>query len=162
MKVFSIIGLLCGNKTEITFFSLKFINFFKWHSSDFFSRFFDTHKNVNNTFIISHSFLHFRKRTFIDNSRSNGYFFFFFFLFTASRMQNLKTFHLFTFFSRDILATKPAARSLKPFCLWMCATWNTRTRVHTRGCVSSCQFHQHFTSSFCGDIFVPKNYKAKL
>jgi len=24
------------------------------------------------------------------------------------------------------------------------------------------QFHQHFTSSFCADIFAPKNYKAKL
>jgi len=24
------------------------------------------------------------------------------------------------------------------------------------------QFHQHITSSFCADIFVPKNYKAKL
>jgi len=23
------------------------------------------------------------------------------------------------------------------------------------------QFHQHFTSSFCTDILLPKNYKAK-
>jgi len=24
------------------------------------------------------------------------------------------------------------------------------------------EFHQHFTSSFCADILVPKNYKEKL
>ncbi len=28
--------------------------------------------------------------------------------------------------------------------------------------LSSCQFHQHFTSSFWVNIFVPKSYKAKL
>jgi len=31
------------------------------------------------------------------------------------------------------------------------------------GEIDTCsQFHQHFMSSFCADIFVPKNYKAKM
>lgn len=133
---FSIIGLLCGNKTEITFFSLKFINFFKMAQLWLFSRFFDTHKNVNNTFIISHSFLHFRKRTFIDNSRSNGYFFFLLLSFHSFKNAKFEDFSLIYFFFPRYPSYK-AGRSLTEALLPLnvCHLKHTHSSTHTWLCV---------------------------
>ncbi len=39
--------------------------------------------------------------------------------------------------------------------LFIVTAWNTWNSNYS-------QFHQHFLSSFCADILVPKNYKAKL